>query len=498
MKKNGLLLLFFCGLSFLFYFLIINRPFVCDDYTVLKRVAIDKIIFIKGFFRPLSDFTLYFNYLIGGFHAWGYYVFNILIHGINSFLLFQFCSKWKWTDNAHKQQIFAFTASLLFLTYPFHNECIVWVLGRASLMASTFGILGLLILVSSFSQTIKIVLVCLCWFIGLTAYESIFLLPLMIFVITYKNRSEIFKRNIIWIVVLSATLICHLIFRLRISGGFLGSYGQNFFTERMIHYAANFFKVAGRLFLPPVQNYYWQAIVFVLLGGLIAGILFFFFRKFRTGNSERIFFYKMIVLLVVTAVIPVLFSVSTKTSESDRFLYFPSFFLCALIAFLMVNLLVNKYVFIIIALFLLSYNIFFLEKNNENWIKASDISKDIISTIKSKQYSKKIYIINLPEEKDGAFIFRSGLEDALMINGVNSDHIKIVNLLKRKEMLNLPEEIEPEKINNEIRIPPVVDIKTNKADSLTTIQAGDSSYISNDKESVILYWNKKSMITLQR
>src|SRR5579864_5577998 len=109
MKKNGLLLLFFCGLSFLFYFLIINRPFVCDDYTVLKRVAIDKIIFIKGFFRPLSDFTLYFNYLIGGFHAWGYYVFNILIHGINSFLLFQFCSKWKWTDNAHKQQIFAFT-----------------------------------------------------------------------------------------------------------------------------------------------------------------------------------------------------------------------------------------------------------------------------------------------------------------------------------------------------------------------------------------------------
>src|ERR1700722_750019 len=158
MKKNGLLLLFFCGLSFLFYFLIINRSFVCDDYSVLKRVAIDKIIFINGFFRPLSDISIYFNYLIGGFHASGYYVFSILIHGINSFLLFQFCNKWKWTNSVHKQKIFAFTASLLFLTYPFHNECIVWILGRASLMASTFGILALLILVSNISQTRKILL----------------------------------------------------------------------------------------------------------------------------------------------------------------------------------------------------------------------------------------------------------------------------------------------------------------------------------------------------
>ncbi|HSZ86998.1 MAG TPA: hypothetical protein VK787_13275, partial [Puia sp.] len=336
MKKNGLLLLFFCGLSFLFYFLIINRPFVCDDYSVLKRVAIDKVIFINGFFRPLSDIAIYFNYLIGRFHASGYYVFNILIHGINSFLLFQFCNKWKWTDSSHKQKIFAFTASLLFLTYPFHNECIVWILGRASLMASTFGILGLLILVSNISQTRKIILVCLCWFIGLASYESIFLLPLMILVINYDSRQKIFKKNISWIIALGATLIIHLVIRLKMSGGFLGSYGKNFFTETITHYTANLFKVVGRLFVPPVQNYYLQIILFALLAVFIAGILFFFFKKFKKDNYERIFFLKLIILILITAAIPVLFSVSTKTSESDRFLYFPSFFLCALIAFLMV------------------------------------------------------------------------------------------------------------------------------------------------------------------
>ena len=105
-------------------------------------------------------------------------------------------------------------------------------------------------------------------------------------------------------------------------------------------------------------------------------------------------------------------------------------------------------------------------------------------------------MIDLPEEKDGAFVFRSGLEDALIINGVNSNNVKIVNLLERDEMLKLPEVIKPEKINNEIIIPPVVNIKTNKTDLGVTIQAGDSTYISNDKESVILYWNKKRMMKI--
>ncbi|HEY4874849.1 MAG TPA: hypothetical protein VIH86_04705, partial [Puia sp.] len=132
------------------------------------------------------------------------------------------------------------------------------------------------------------------------------------------------------------------------------------------------------------------------------------------------------------------------------------------------------------------------------WINASVDSENIISAVRANQNSKKIFIINLPEEKDGAFIFRSGLEDALIINGVNSNNIKIVNLLRRNETLKLPDFIEPEKINNEIIMAPVVNIKTNKTDSLITIQVGDSSYISNDKESVILYWNKKNMIKLQR
>src|SRR6266705_830143 len=132
LQKTSVPLLFFIIGALILFFPIINRSFASDDFLVLKRVGIDKIIRIKGFFRPLSDITLYLNYLAGGFNPVGYYLFNILLHGINSFLLFQFSLKWKWTTNDSQQRVYAFIAGLLFLTYPFHSEGITWILGRGS------------------------------------------------------------------------------------------------------------------------------------------------------------------------------------------------------------------------------------------------------------------------------------------------------------------------------------------------------------------------------
>ncbi len=496
MKKPWIQVLFFCGLSFLFYFVTINRGFVCDDYIVLKRVVVDKTLWIPDFFRPLSDIAIYFNYLLGGFNAKGYYVFNILIHGINSFLLFRFCLQWKWTENMARQQLFAFVAGLLFLTYPFHNESVVWMLGRASLLAATFGILALVILVSGIAQPLRIFLVCLCWFIGLASYESIFFLPVMVLLINDDKRRGIIKRNGYWILALTATFVLHLAVRIYMTGGFFGTYGRSFFTQKIIHYSVNIFKVTGRFFLPPVQNADLLILLFALVVALIIIALIFFFKKIRLADPRRIFFLKLLGLILITAVIPVLFSVSTKTSESDRFLYFPSFFLCSAIAFLLVNLLENKFVFFAVTSILIVYNIFFLEKNNFNWIKASDTSHDILTQVAANQDGKNIFIINLPDESDGAFIFRTGFDEALQINGMNRERVKIVNHLMRDEMLPLPEIIVPQRTDDRIFISPMVNITISRNDSLT-LTAGDRLYEANAKESVILYWNKQQMKLLR-
>ena len=491
-RNNWLTLFFFIILSLVLYFPTISMSFVSDDFLVIRRIALDRILLVKGFFRPLSDLTLYFNYLIGRFNPAGYYLFGIMLHGLNCFLLWMFCKKWKWTANDSLQERYALLAAFLFACYPFHNECIVWILGRASSMASTFGILALAFLVSELSEKFRILLVCICFFIGLTSYESIILLPIMIIVILYK-RNLSWHIYIPWILALSATFIIHLIVRINLSGVLTGSYGESFFTVNLIHYLTNLAKVAGRLFLPPIQRTNVFSLLMVIWIGLLILILIYTWR--RAVNKS--YFLKIITLISIAAILPVMFSVSTKTSESDRFLHFPSFFLCCFISFILVNFFSRIKEFLFTTVLISTYFIFFLEKNNANWIRASDTVKNIIATLEKNEKHQKIFVINLPDEFNGAYIFRLGFKDALLIHGMDTSQIQIVNHMNREEMLWLPNQITPVIEAGETYIPPRVTIRKGISQNEIQRHSDNSIYLYPTTNNTVFYWNNKELVQFQ-
>ena len=169
----------FLALGLIIYFPVLNKGLLSDDFLVMRRVGLEGVVFIKGFFRPLSDITLYFNYWMGGFEGIYYTSFNLLLHVFGSFFLYLFCKRWNGLP-ATNRKYFAILVGLLFLTYPFHNESVVWGVGRASLLAGFFGIAAMLVSVSNLKFSWQLVWANLFYFIGLTAYESIFLLPAMI------------------------------------------------------------------------------------------------------------------------------------------------------------------------------------------------------------------------------------------------------------------------------------------------------------------------------
>src|SRR5580658_6184670 len=109
-------LLLFCGGAMVLFYSNLGRSFASDDFEVVRRVAVDRQLLIPGFFRPLSDLTLLGNYLVGGFDPAGYYLFNILIHGVNAYMVFVFCRWWGWGGGGG----YALIAALFFLAYPFH------------------------------------------------------------------------------------------------------------------------------------------------------------------------------------------------------------------------------------------------------------------------------------------------------------------------------------------------------------------------------------------
>jgi len=89
-KNNFLVYIAFIILSLLLFWPILHKSFVSDDFSILYRVTYEKDFFIRGFFRPLSDISLYSSYLMGGLNPVYYNISNVIIHASCAFLLYRF------------------------------------------------------------------------------------------------------------------------------------------------------------------------------------------------------------------------------------------------------------------------------------------------------------------------------------------------------------------------------------------------------------------------
>lgn len=458
-------ILFFLICPFLLYLPVIDKYFVSDDFKVLSRVCLDQIILIKRFFRPLSDATIYLNYLAGGFHPLIFNSFNLLLHGLNAFLLYQFCLKIRLTPDGILSKQFAFLAAVLFMTYPFHNEGVVWLLGRGASMSCVFALSGMLAALSQYRLSKRILLTCSCYFIGLLAYESIMLFPVIVLLLVWIAGASR-KEKALWVIGLLLTLFIHLTVRTLISGSIAGLYGEGFFKSDATLYLLNIAKTAGRLILPPTGEAAWLIYIYMLILIAVTVLSFFLIRQKSRSPLMKVL-TGLFFCLCLACITPVFSGISTNSSESDRMLYFPSVFLCVIVSILLTFFITGRWKKLLICGLLLAYNIFFLEKNNFHWAIAGESSQSLIKLLKNKP-AGKTYVMDIPEEYKGAYIFRQGLNDALRINGIASSQVIAVNYLTRKQADEAPRSITGQLIPG------------------------------LDKDDEIIFWNGRSFIRLDK
>ena len=156
---------------------------------------------------------------------------------------------------------------------------------------------------------------------------------------------------------LGLSLGVNLMVRVFVSGSILGSYAEGFFRHGIAKYFSNLPKIVGRLFIPPNQDTASMVLLFCIVIGLLTVGVIYFFRKSKEGGGSG-YFIKLGLMLTISAVIPLVFDVSTKTSESDRFLYFPSIFVCCCIALLVVRLFYSSGNFYLVVCLMLAFNVF--------------------------------------------------------------------------------------------------------------------------------------------
>lgn len=494
-QKTFILLL--CILfSFIIYLPVVNRQFVSDDFKILDRVCRQHIFFIKGFFRPLSDITIYLNFKIGGLNPGVFNSFGILIHGINCFLLYIFCQHFSANASPRNKNPFSILSSLLFLCYPFHNEAIVWLLGRGASIACMFALLSLIAFYQVKPIQLKRILTGICYFFSLAAYESTLLFPLIfILLLIYENHSAKSIRT--WGFVLFMTLLTHIFVRFWISGSLTGSYGEDFLQMKAMGYLFNILRVAVRLALPPIKNVLLPAAVILVVFIGISIVIYHNLRRtgqFVVGRTTRF----LLGSLIVSCIIPFLTGVSIQTSESDRMLYFPSVFVCLIVAYLIIYKMKNNWLqwFSTISLFI--YFLFFLEINNSHWKKASELTSYVLGKMNDVTRSDKkdrIFFLNIPEELEGAYVFRQGFSSALKLYGYDSSRFAVVNYLSRKESEN-PKNSAIAAVSDTIVVSSRVKLIKLKEPGCNQIFVDGQNKYSLHPDDHIYYWNSKSFDSL--
>lgn len=405
------------GLAFLVFWPVLGLSPFSDDHSALWNAGARGIPWRTGIYRPLADLTFQWGTALWGYSGFGHRTFNILINGLNAFLLFALFIRLAKRNGLGTAHIGAWIAALLFLVYPFHQESIVWLVGRESALGTFFVLIGLLAVDKERIGRPQVVVASLALFTGLLCYEGAILLPLLALPILYSRGSDQTNANRV-LLGFGIALIAFVAIHLYVGSTVESSYFGGLFSQHVTAYFTNIPKVVARMFLPPAEDPSTMIKRSVVLGFVLLAIgswVRFFPRK-NEWTKARGLFAVLILLLSIASIQPVLGGVSTRTSESDRYLYLPSVFLCMLAGLLVLSI-PQRIVRMLVFGVLLITSTLALRSNHAHWRSASATTTRILAELPDPPAEGLLFLIGLPDNDHGAFIFRNGFREAVWLSG---------------------------------------------------------------------------------
>lgn len=486
-RKSWFVLLLFAAGTLALYYPVLWNGFITDDYASLYRILVQKEIEHREMLRPWIDISFYFNYLISGLNPFGYYVFNFGIHVLTCFMVYSVALRLWWFSDRGRYA-FAWTAGILFLLYPFHNEGVIWLSGRLSSMAALFGLLAIHFYFG-ISRPWNFILAALCWITGLFAYESIILLPLIILLMEapeyYSDRLKLKRAAGAWF----GAGVVYLLVRWTLAGSLFPGYGKGILAnEKGNGYLIRAMKVLGRCFLPPMEDSKTLMILFTLAVILVIGGHVLIWRKIRELGRAG-WSYVLLWGVILAALVPAIaFGVSTRTSEGDRLLYFPSIFLCLLLSADLFLFIEKKAIRLALLVVIGAASTLYINGNNRRWVLASQTAAGILDTVKAAP--GRVVLVNAPDEWEGAYIFRNNFNPSLVINGIDTNKVIVTHFLMRMEYLGIDGMIKPVRRDSGLFIYPATRI-VEEGDRFRVIDsATGSERVYDRRRDVLYYWDK--------
>ncbi len=146
-------------------------------------------------YHPLTMLSYAFNYALGGENAWGYHFLDMILHTINTGLVFALAHRL-----SKGKLLVAFTVALLFGIHPMHVESVAWASERKDVLYTLFYVAAMhTYLTYTEQKTAKhLIYTVLLFVLSLLSKPAAVTLPLALLLLDYWQQRN-WRDKTIWI-----------------------------------------------------------------------------------------------------------------------------------------------------------------------------------------------------------------------------------------------------------------------------------------------------------
>lgn len=347
-KTNSLFFyLILAIISFAPYFSLLNADFVNwdDDIYVTQNAKVTKGLTLDnikwafsttyfGFYYPITWISHMIDVSLYGFNPKGHHLTNIIIHILNTILLFSFLLK------GSIDKIKSFIISALFAVHPLNVESIGWISERKNLLAAFFFLLGINLYLNYVKNPLKtnLAMVLAAYLFGLMSKSNVVTFPIALYLIDIwplkrielsinyikENFGRLLKEKLLFLIPVPVFAYLTIVAQKEVSA--LSTFDSYPLDQRiagaMLAYGRYVYQFVFPLkltaFYPHLRNNY--SIVLLLINILIVcGVLFFFIKLLK---KEPL--YLTGYLWFICNLLPVIGIIQVgEQGSADRYMYIP-------------------------------------------------------------------------------------------------------------------------------------------------------------------------------
>ena len=428
--------------GFIAFSSVINSWFLSDDFAQIGKVLGGDLSVVwgkehGGFFRPLFILSYLIDTKIWGARSFGFHLTNVVFHSLNAFLTYSLSLRTvedlKLTTRT--KTMISIGAGTLFLLHPSHTEAVVWISGRADVLATFFCLASLLsyIAYARSRRTSQLTISLVCFAIALTAKESAICLPFLVIVLGLftgpaRKDGKTLRQFLAVMGIYFSILLVFVAVRSVYIGSLVGGYGASqhlnfspaWLRDRLLEASVRSVlpvlpSPLSRFLFKPLQS---RAFIFFSLAcvGLVAALIMLRRRWYGPfDRQEQNRFLLALVGLFLLALLPVVnLRLSLYQTLGERFLYLPSVFSCLLMAYLAAILLRKQKLWLPILICVLGFYSVRLYQTNRLWSEAAKLSRSITEELVNSSMHDHLIILNAPDNLRGVPVFHNGLPEALL------------------------------------------------------------------------------------